>query len=200
MARQSKAKALENTQRELDFNTPCPTIPEEDRNPLIQSASKSVMIEYSDSLGRQVVAARDIEPGEIIAVEKPFAKTLIGNILLQNSSIRLCCLLFYPGQFYTHCHHCLKLCYTLIPCTKCTQAMFCSETCLTEAYDQYHQFECSLLLTILKLDLDHRHLQLRVTLLARDRFNLDKCKVTKDDVYRSDRLMVICCVALCITY
>lgn len=83
MARQSKAKELQNTQRELDFNTPCPAIPQEDRNPLIQSASKSVMIEYSDSLGRQVVAARDIEPGEIIAIEKPFAKTLIGNLLLQ---------------------------------------------------------------------------------------------------------------------
>lgn len=115
-------------------------------------------------------------------------------------------LLFFPAQFYTHCHHCLKLCYTLIPCTKCTQTIFCSETCLTEAYDQYHQYECSLLLTILKLDLDHRHLHLRVTLLARDRFkDLDKCKVTKDDVYRSDRLMAfvffkICCILQLINF
>lgn len=78
MARQSKAKELQNTQQEVDFNTPIPTIPQEDQNPLIQSASKCVKIEYSDSLGRQVVAARDIKPGEIIAVEKPFAKALIG--------------------------------------------------------------------------------------------------------------------------
>lgn len=83
--RQSKAEALLPTQEKVDFFTPVPSISKEEQNPLIQSATNKIKIEHSSSLGRHIVATKDIEAGEIIAIEKPFCNVLTG--------IRLCFLL-----------------------------------------------------------------------------------------------------------
>ncbi|XP_066153296.1 SET and MYND domain-containing protein 4-like [Euwallacea fornicatus] len=169
VVRKRKAQNLVSKQEPVDYLTPVPSIPPQDQNPLIQSASNSVRIEHSPTMGRHVVATKTIEPGEIIAIEKSFCHVLI-------------------DQLYTHCHHCLKLCYTLFPCCNCTQALFCSETCQNEANSAYHQYECPILLTILSLELEHRLMHLRLTILVRDWYSkLDQCKIKQGEIYRSDR-------------
>lgn len=44
---------------------------------------------------------------------------------------------------YHRCNHCLaENDLNLIPCSLCTNAMFCSQTCLNQAHDEHHRFEC----------------------------------------------------------
>lgn len=83
--RQSKAEALLPSQEKVDFFTPVPFIAKEEQNPLIQSATNKIKMEHSSSLGRHIVATKDIEAGEIIAIEKPFCNVLRGKILSSTS-------------------------------------------------------------------------------------------------------------------
>lgn len=97
-------------------------------NPKIPCASDSIEIQRDDYGGRQIVAVKNIEAGEIIAVEKPYLVAVgIG-----------------PSQKYLHCHECLELCYNLIPCSHCRTALYCSEKCREIAKQSYHYNECDL--------------------------------------------------------
>lgn len=89
-------------------------------------ASDAVKISYSKVFGKQIVATRDIKPGEILVIEKPYAK------VLNNEKI------------YTHCTNCLKFVWAPIPCYKCVNAVYCSEDCRSIGWEKYHQFECPL--------------------------------------------------------
>ncbi|EFA07766.1 SET and MYND domain-containing protein 4-like Protein [Tribolium castaneum] len=136
-------------------------------NDNIQSANNCVKIGPN-----LIVASRDIEIGEILAIEKPWAAVLTTDRL-------------------THCHECLCLCYNLIPCPKCTVALFCSELCKDKARS-YHKYECPILLTICYRALcefaidEAMLLAFKVAILAKDDYsNLDYMRL--DGTYRSDR-------------
>lgn len=91
-------------------------------------ASDAIEIKYSDKyFGRHVVATRDIEPGEVLVVEKPF------SMFLEDDNI------------YTHCAYCMRYLWAGIPCQNCVNAVYCSEDCLKRAWDKYHRLECPLL-------------------------------------------------------
>ena len=55
-----------------------PVIPEliNGRNERFLSASKKIDIHYDNNMGRYAVAAEDIEPGDTLVTEKPFAAVL----------------------------------------------------------------------------------------------------------------------------
>ncbi|XP_030750957.1 SET and MYND domain-containing protein 4 isoform X2 [Sitophilus oryzae] len=168
--RKSKAIELLPSQFPIGFLTTPPEIPEKDRNPLIDCATNLVKIENSNTDGRRVIACRDIEPGEIIAIEDPIFK--------------------YPlEKLFTHCHHCLKLCYNLIPCEKCTQTLYCNEKCLEDA-KMYHKYECPILLTMKDYEINDLELMsMKIALVVRDKYDcLDQLATTDGSgVYRSDR-------------
>lgn len=145
-------------------------IQDEFMNPTIQSASLAVDIKFSDSLGRHVVATEDIEIGDIIAIEKPFCSVLV-------------------DAFTTHCHECFQLCYNPLPCSGCTQALFCSEDCMSTA-EKYHTYECPILKTIIDMGLDKmKTIALRIALSVRSEYIEDLMRVDLNagDIYRSDR-------------
>ncbi|KAF7286825.1 hypothetical protein GWI33_003882 [Rhynchophorus ferrugineus] len=168
--RKSKALELITYQFNIDYTKPLPSIPKGDQNPLIQSASKSVEIKYTPEEGRFVVASRDIKPGDLIANEKPLFSII-------------------TNEFHIHCHECLKICYNLIPCERCTQALYCSQNCKKEAYKKYHKYECAIMVTLRnngmnKLDL----IAMRIAILIRDDFNQSSLTaVEENSIYRSDR-------------
>ncbi|XP_012538700.2 SET and MYND domain-containing protein 4 isoform X1 [Monomorium pharaonis] len=91
----------------------------------VPCASDAVAIEYNERCGRHVVATRDIRPGEVIAVEKPY------SLILQQEN----------GQ--THCSNCLRVCWANIPCNYCTYAMYCSEECRNIEWKKCHDVECA---------------------------------------------------------
>ncbi|KAF7417970.1 hypothetical protein HZH68_000623 [Vespula germanica] len=97
------------------------------RNVEVPYASDAVAIEYNDTYGRHIVATRDISPGEVIAIEKPYSSLL------------------RPTNIYTHCSNCLEVSLASIPCDHCVYAMYCSEKCKLENWKKYHDVECSII-------------------------------------------------------
>ena len=67
---------------------------------------------------------RDIEPGEIIAVDRPVVKHLDKEYTK------------------THCWHCLRSTqkYATVPCSMCSGVLFCSELCRKISQDTYHKY------------------------------------------------------------
>lgn len=121
-------------------------------------------------MGRHVTASRNIAPGEVIALEKPFAKILLKERALD------------------HCHHCLQLCYILLPCSQCTEALFCSQTCLEKADELYHKYECPILNFLHKFGFSKLELlAVRVALLARNQYATLKYCLNQSQIYKSER-------------
>ncbi|RZC39060.1 uncharacterized protein BDFB_003803 [Asbolus verrucosus] len=139
------------------------------KHPTIQSASDCVRIGES---GRCVVATRDIDIGEVIAVEKPYTSAV------------------FPNDNLFYCHHCSKLCYNMIACEHCTQALFCGKECKQKSLDLYHRYECPILFALNEYKANDTTLlvALRVALLAlNDCFMLNTFEGDHRKVYRSDR-------------
>lgn len=100
--------------------------PEPDNLPLKipSQVTSSVVVQYNEKYQRHLVATRDIQPGQIILVEKPYAY----STSMKNA--------------HAFCGNCMKLSWASIPCDSCTWCMFCSETCKTLACEKYHRYEC----------------------------------------------------------
>ncbi|CAG0917823.1 unnamed protein product [Notodromas monacha] len=92
-------------------------------NPLYPSASSAIIVEYAEGRGRYFVAKRDIIPGEVLMVEKPYASCLL------------------PSAFKSNCQNCFRGCDLPVPCLKCSMVVFCSEKCRTESV-WFHDIEC----------------------------------------------------------
>lgn len=87
-------------------------------------ASDAIDLEYSKSAGRRIVAARDIEVGEVLIVEKP------------------CFTYLDIPKLYTHCSHCMTSMWAGIPCDYCVNVVYCSAECQKNAWKKYHQMDC----------------------------------------------------------
>lgn len=85
----------------------------------------------NDEYGRYVVTTADIDVGQVILFEKCFATK--------------------TDEFYQHCNICMKGQTNLVPCSKCTTALYCCNT--TCENNKIHSFECDVY-PILK---DHWH-------------------------------------------
>ncbi|XP_014222568.1 SET and MYND domain-containing protein 4-like [Trichogramma pretiosum] len=97
---------------------------------LVESTDK-VAIKYNATFGRHLVATKNIEPGEIIFVQKPYVSHL--NVRTP----------------YSQCCNCLSYAYSSIPCENCNWFVFCSEKCKVDALENSHPIECSIVPYIL---------------------------------------------------
>ena len=113
------------------------------------SLTAACKVAFSAEKGRYVVANRDIRPGEVILVEKPYASVL------------------HAEQENSMCHHCLMSCIAPVPCQHCPMARYCSRTCRDASWDSYHKYECDILHIIYKTGLGAKyHLALRIVIVA----------------------------------
>lgn len=102
-------------------------IPKDEKNTRIESASKSIAIEYGVEKGFYIKSEMDIEAGELIVDEPPYASVLLGSSL------------------QTFCYECqnklepLKqnLCY----CRQCINVAYCSRECEKKSWPM-HRHEC----------------------------------------------------------
>ncbi|KAJ8679264.1 hypothetical protein QAD02_015051 [Eretmocerus hayati] len=85
-----------------------------------------VEIAYSGKHGSHLIASKDIRPGEILLVEKSLS-------------------IINPAQKFAYCGHCSSFLWDLVPCDFCSSVCFCSEQCKTEAWQYYHDVECSIM-------------------------------------------------------
>ncbi|KAG5877079.1 hypothetical protein JTB14_011783 [Gonioctena quinquepunctata] len=159
--RKQRAEQLKKKQQPIRYYTPAPTL--ENTNPLISCASSSVEIKHNQKYGRHIVATEDIKVGDVISVEDSFVHMI------------------HCECKYTHCHLCLELCYNMIPCENCTEALFCGKDCLNQAQSGYHKYECDFP-PILRFP---ETLYIRMTLKGLDELQ-NKKKVKTDGVFSSD--------------
>ncbi|KAK7076615.1 hypothetical protein SK128_012847 [Halocaridina rubra] len=104
-----------------------------DPDPSLPSLSKSVRVAYSKDKGKHIIAERDINPGEIIGVER----SITGCLAVVNLP--------------SYCSSCYRSCLAPLPCPECSMVVFCSEACITEAMKGDHWLECSLLPTMVSM-------------------------------------------------
>ncbi|CAK9801439.1 SET and MYND domain-containing protein 4 [Anthophora plagiata] len=97
-------------------------------------ASDAVSVKYNEENGRHIVATRNISPGEVLTIEKPYS------------------FLLTPKNVHTHCSYCLEVYWALIPCDHCVYATYCSEKCKAAAWEKYHDIECAIVPHMLKRD------------------------------------------------
>ncbi|XP_050304510.1 SET and MYND domain-containing protein 4-like [Anthonomus grandis grandis] len=126
LEKQTEAQSNQSSQPLKKYHEETPSLSHP--NAKIPSASDSVEIQNDGYGGRQVVATKPIEAGEIVVVERPYT-VAVGT---------------KPSQRYLHCHECLERCYNLIPCPNCRTALYCSEKCRDTAKEWYHSYECDL--------------------------------------------------------
>lgn len=108
----------------------------------------------SEEFGRYIVANRDLKVGQVVAIEEGF------------------CTLTLPCVCYQRCANCLNECeLSLIPCEHCTSTMFCSEECATEAFDNFHKYECPIIDFIYKMFNSIQLSAIRVSLCALTSFD-----------------------------
>ncbi|KAK7072872.1 hypothetical protein SK128_011166 [Halocaridina rubra] len=96
-------------------------------NPAIPSLSNSVKMAVSSSVGRYLVAQREIKPGEVLAVEEIYCKSMTHQYL------------------QTHCNTCFIRCLIPLPCPTCSEIVFCSNECREEGLSGQHRLECNIL-------------------------------------------------------
>lgn len=94
-------------------------------HPVVPYISNCLAIDHTEEEGRFIYTKRDLKPGDVLAIEDPYCATLL------------------PAMKYIRCAYCTKEnSFTLIPCTHCTSAMFCSEICRDKAWSIFHKYEC----------------------------------------------------------
>lgn len=139
-----------------------------EKNKDASCASGALEIAYDERFGRHILATRDVEPGEIIAMEKPYSLIL----MLENA--------------YTHCAHCLEVSRASVPCDHCVYAMYCSEECKKKAWENYHDVECKVFGFLVDLNMNNLgFMSMRLAILAiRECGNVEKLK---DEVEKVDK-------------
>lgn len=107
-------------------------------NTMLVSASCAIDIVTSSASGRHLVATRNIDVGDILVIEKPFASVLL------------------PCHVDSHCYHCLTLTSNVIPtpCHQCSMVRYCSESCAHQSWESYHSIECRYLDLLYRAGLD----------------------------------------------
>lgn len=103
-------------------------------------ASDAIEVCYSTYYGRHIVATRDIDPGEILVVEKNFTQ-------------------FISYELYAYCNYCYKFLWNGIPCEQCINVVYCSEKCRAAAWNEYHSMDC----TLFDLCIQHKYKSLNQT-------------------------------------
>lgn len=162
LSRQTKAKKLLPTQKKVLFHEEAPVM--KNKTPKIPATSQCIRVNRNKEHGRHIVANRNINPGEILLIEKPYAQFV------------------FPEHRTLHCSECLELCYNLIPCERCSGVLYCSKACRRKAYIEYHRYECAILK---HFGYDAINFNCtRMTLKAIQEYDT---KYTDTDTYRSDR-------------
>ena len=121
----------------------------------------SVLLDHNNKFGRFLKAKKDIEPGEIIFIEK----------------------IHHPVPSWTKhltcCSHCLTMNWFSIPCDNCTWAMYCSEECKNVALEKYHDIECTVINVDKTLSLYESSTAIRMFIIGvKEAGNIQKLKET----------------------
>lgn len=101
---------------------------------------------FSPEKGRHLVATERIAAGDVILSDRPYSCVLIpgmkevkGKGVKQGTDEGV---LF--GIEQRRCHRCLTDTLCPLPCDGCSYSRYCSASCLQEAWEEHHRWECPL--------------------------------------------------------
>ena len=86
--------------------------------------SSKLQVNYSEKVGRHVLASEDITVGEVLVEEEPLSSVLAVTHLASN------------------CSTCLRAVVAGLGCPSCSQVIFCSPACRDTALATFHRWEC----------------------------------------------------------
>lgn len=87
----------------------------------------ALRLAVNDQYGRHLITERDLQVGDVIAIENSYLIEL------------------NPMDRYKRCSFCLSdKRHDLYPCSFCTNAMFCSQKCEKDSWTVHHRYECSI--------------------------------------------------------
>ncbi|XP_067938065.1 SET and MYND domain-containing protein 4-like isoform X1 [Watersipora subatra] len=125
------------------------TSPKLGGNDKCSTLCQSAVVVENNEFGRFVQATDDICSGQIVLMEKPY------------------CSVCLPSSYLSHCCYCQKrVDYTPYPCRACADVVYCEPDCETDAWEQFHRFECDYILSIKNVGVNMGHLALRSALQA----------------------------------
>lgn len=111
-----------NTKHETKQSYEKLSYPKHEKVPFVANC---VELAENKEYGRHIIAKRDLNVGDVIGIDTAFIAILTNDYI------------------YSRCTFCLsENSYNLIPCNKCTRAMFCNEKCRDAAFSSFHKFEC----------------------------------------------------------
>ncbi|XP_064603085.1 SET and MYND domain-containing protein 4-like [Liolophura sinensis] len=172
------SNADESSSNEPKYFWPLPE--RKDTNTKFPCATAAFDLVYTPEKGRYAVATRDIEIGEVVITEEPYAAMLL------------------KPYTKTHCDFCLVRSVAPVPCRYCSGVVYCNEHCRDCAWSSYHKTECNYLEVLLEADIGLGRLALRMVLTAglEQVLSLKNKKMdikdetfmgcNRDGVYRSD--------------
>jgi len=96
----------------------------EETSAVLPCARADVVIKYHPDKGRYLTVEREVRPGELLLLEKPYSSILLPE--------------FYP----THCQTCYQRVAAPMPCWSCSKVRFCSDECRLDAWESFHKIEC----------------------------------------------------------
>ncbi|XP_044006082.1 SET and MYND domain-containing protein 4-like [Aphidius gifuensis] len=155
-------KTIDKTNYKWDYQGIAPKLKGE--NPMIPGLSDAVTLKYSDEFGRHMIATKDIKPGDVLSVQKPYASII-------NASMK-----------YELCWHCGKQTWSGLPCNNCPDVIFCSKTCQQNSNDCYHDIECNINKKIKSFGLPNSlSMGVRLTIMALKESN-NCVEILKDNI------------------
>ena len=119
---------------------------EEDKyneNKEIGNASNKVTVKYEkeEEGGRKLISKQQIEEGEIIIIERPYASCLLRAFSNNNNNNNS----YHNTKTNNNkCHYCFEAIKRSKMCERCTNAIYCSIKCRQLADKYYHVIECGL--------------------------------------------------------
>lgn len=95
---------------------------------LVPYIANCLQLHQNSEFGRHIITGKDLKPGDVIAIEKPFCTAPSKDLQ------------------YKRCENCTEeRSHNLIPCPSCTLVMFCSAECQKEALAGFHKYECPII-------------------------------------------------------
>lgn len=131
--------------------------------PLSFGICPQAVVGFSPEKGRHLVAVERISAGEVLLHDRPYSCVLIpGMEEVQGKGGRQDA---EGGVEHRRCHRCLTETLSPVPCEGCSYTRYCSTSCQRDAWEEHHQWECSLGADLMVMGVMSQ-LALRVTLKA----------------------------------
>lgn len=120
-------------------------------NPNFVSASSALEIRHSDKAGRFVITKSELHRGDVLFVEEPYAFVTLP---------------IYSVVTPIACEACCMSNINPVPCSVCSQSVYCSEKCRIDGWETFHQWECAGAQCKLWPTIGIAHLAIRVLLIS----------------------------------